>query len=904
MSLEALKARIDCHDLAERLGLERPQARGNYRSPHHRDKSPSLSVYEGGRRWKDWSDGAGGTCIDLVMYVQRTEFEDAVRWLRKEYDLPAPAPARAAAPQRPASLPEFIAAQCLKDPSPALDYLVLGRKIPETTAQAAISLGTVGWNTYTNPKVAPGEVGHGGPALATIVRTANPGHIVAVDLRYQDPALNGGVKTMSQGDKVSQPWAMDPRAMARADRVVIVESAINALTVEACGLRRTTAIATRGTALVDQLDVRPLLGRQVIICMDWDSPDKKGRCPGQEAAWAIYDRCAAHGVAAVMVDQSEWAPGTDLNDLLQSEGLEAVQDALAKLEPWAIPGQHGRGNLGRSRVFLPAHDFGLYWRYRCESDFTRYIERMDSEEGDESPRFMDVAGMRIASLSRITVQSANATLTGAPDHAPETLFAATVQAPRHGAKLLRRVMTDEQIHSPDAWRKLGAIYAPAKWSRLINIWERAADLGQVRAVNFVGLCWQGGRLKVNEGPDTFFRIPHQQCPYHSLTFPRGSTADARRVLLAYKDTMGDCAGLQILVWALGSALKALLGFWPHMVVQARKGAGKSTLSKALQRTVAMTVFGGATLNTDFRMFCSVSGTTHPVGWEELSAREVKIIAKAQSLLQDAYQFNVSPRGSDLVEFVVAAPVMLLGEDVPVNSLIGKTVSARLERQGAEIPEDLPPFPLRPWLEWLASQGRTPVREAYDRALRYCTETCRAAATDAGAARMLKNYAAVGATWDLLCQWSELDSDTGDWWRCLVEAMNTHIRETSADREPWVWILEIALSEIAAGTFRHPYLVDTFDGEMALIIRPGHVMDHLAHSPGLRAAWDACPIKSARVFRRQLDQAEVVLSHEAQRVIDSRRWGHMTALSVPRLEAYGLLVPQKASAADIEPRDLP
>ncbi|HRY16584.1 MAG TPA: hypothetical protein P5330_12020, partial [Candidatus Competibacteraceae bacterium] len=54
--IEDLKRQIgDIHALAERLGLERPDKGGNYRSPHHPDKNPSLQI--GGRKYPEgWYD--------------------------------------------------------------------------------------------------------------------------------------------------------------------------------------------------------------------------------------------------------------------------------------------------------------------------------------------------------------------------------------------------------------------------------------------------------------------------------------------------------------------------------------------------------------------------------------------------------------------------------------------------------------------------------------------------------------------------------------------------------------------------------------------------------------------------------------------------------------------------------
>ncbi len=57
-----LNEKIDCEDLALRLGLERPGGKGNFRSPHHADKAPSVSVYQGKdglSRWQDHSLGSG-----------------------------------------------------------------------------------------------------------------------------------------------------------------------------------------------------------------------------------------------------------------------------------------------------------------------------------------------------------------------------------------------------------------------------------------------------------------------------------------------------------------------------------------------------------------------------------------------------------------------------------------------------------------------------------------------------------------------------------------------------------------------------------------------------------------------------------------------------------------------------
>lgn len=137
---DRVKDAVDLHDLAERLGLERPNGRGNYRSPQHPDKSPSLSILPGGRGWKDHSTEAKGSCIDLVRYV-RPELDEpiaAARWLATEYGISTPTYAAGPAqPRKEKSIPEYIADKCLESPDPAVDYLV-GRGITAEVARSAI----------------------------------------------------------------------------------------------------------------------------------------------------------------------------------------------------------------------------------------------------------------------------------------------------------------------------------------------------------------------------------------------------------------------------------------------------------------------------------------------------------------------------------------------------------------------------------------------------------------------------------------------------------------------------------------------------------------------------------------------------------------------------------------------
>ena len=501
---ERVKDAVDLHDLAGRLGLEREGGKGNYRSPHHPDKNPSLSIFQknGQWGWKDHSTGEAGSCIDLVMYV-RPEVGpagEAARQLAEWYGI--------AALQKPAtkpqqrSIPEFIADRALAEPEPAVAYLA-SRRIDEAVVRAAIRQRTVGWNTWTNDKAPPGEFGHGGPAAVFVVRSLADRAIVAVDMRYADPALNGNVKTQCQGQKDGHPWTSDLQRLAKAHTVYVVESPINALSIECCPLPAGTAVlALRGTGNADKIDIAFLKGKRVIIALDHADPvnERTNRRPGLDAAWRLLDRLTSADIAARLVDMQDWEEGEDINDVLQAQGPEELWRRLRKLDHWLIPGMPGGGEpgslAGRRRVFLPEQDFKVYWRFRTLDDFTQYV--VDFKEDDDGKRretLGDVCSFRVASLSRLRIQGHIATINGSADTQPETVFAISAQVPRHGPTLVRHVLADKTLYRLEEHRDVfGAIYKPQQYHRMLNMLERTADIGAREAVNFVGLAWRGGAM--------------------------------------------------------------------------------------------------------------------------------------------------------------------------------------------------------------------------------------------------------------------------------------------------------------------------------------------------------------------------------------------------------------------------
>jgi DNA primase len=72
-----IKARTDCRDVAEELGLQRRW--GNFLCPFHRDTHPSLSIRPYGYRC--FACAAKGDVVKLVMQVKGIGFRDALEYL-------------------------------------------------------------------------------------------------------------------------------------------------------------------------------------------------------------------------------------------------------------------------------------------------------------------------------------------------------------------------------------------------------------------------------------------------------------------------------------------------------------------------------------------------------------------------------------------------------------------------------------------------------------------------------------------------------------------------------------------------------------------------------------------------------------------------------------------------------
>lgn len=913
--IDRLKETIDLHDLADKLGLVRPGgANGNYRSPGHNDSSPSLSIFPArfGTAFKDHSDpDRRGDCVALVQYVEGGDAVSAVKRLCELYAIPYELDRRdPEAPRREKSIVEYIADNVIKtSPLLARRYLSEVRGIPDPVVDRAIQNKSLGYNESHSETIPEGKFGHRGPAVTFIVRDLMSREVRAVDSRYFDPALNGGVKTMCKGEKKGVFWTSDLRRLRSAKTVYVTESSINALSLESVIRDHEAAVAVLGVGNIETIDWSWARGKQVIVCFDNDDPfpdtepdgrphPQAGIRPGLKAAWALHERLTALDISVLLLDQSDWGVN-DVNDFIKpgGPGLEKLRRAVRKLEQCAIPGlawnyEDMFGALeGKRRLWLPFHHDQKYWRFRVRPDFTSFVSKIERDDEESAPKIdlKEVAGFRVAAISRLELQGDRSTLTGDPDQQPTTRYSVSVQTPRSGARLIRKVFDDENLHNIERWKKMGPVWDQANFLRLVNIMELGCDIGARRAVNFVGLCWRDGELAVNEGPDCYFEDPQYQCRYHNLIFPAGPRQSAKRVVEAFHETFAENQALLLLTWALGGHLKAFLRFWPHAKMEADKGSGKSTLIGRLCSAIAMASLSGQTLKTEYRMVNSVAFTSQPVCWEEFSRLNDLQRKLALDLLQETYQFQETTRSQK--SFLLSAPVLIAGEDAPVEDIAEKLVRFRLNKakQGPEMPFDLPQFPVRAWLQFLAEMPAEQVRKSLVASREFLNKHCAVL----GAQRIVENYAALLTAWRLLAEFAELPIEFGGMVRSVVTEMNEYLKDSKGERHPWVWIVSTLLAEIGQRTFEARHIFTRVDGEICLAVRTSDVMHHIHTRPALKSIWEQLPVKSDRVLKRQLAQAGVLATNsdgdvlEFERTIGLSRVGHLIGISIEKIKEYGL-----------------
>ena len=173
---------------------------------------------------------------------------------------------------------------------------------------------------------------------------------------------------------------------------------------------------------------------------------------------------------------------------------------------------------------------------------------------------------------------------------------------------------------------------------------------------------------------------------------------------------------------------------------------------------------------------------------------------------------------------------------------------------------------------------------------------------------MENYAAILAAWRLLCEFADIDQSQGRFIQDLLAEMNGHLSETDGTRLPWVRIMEIALSELDANRFEHPFTWEEGGrgrtGGSHPVHPPEPHHEYLSTATNLRAKFDSLPVKTGRIFKSQLLASGVVavangtMMDDVERSISRARVAHLVGISLNKLEALGLSAAPKIAAREI------
>ncbi len=938
-----------------------------FHGPHGNENTPSLSLSPSKNIFHDFSTGESGDQINLVAYVNRVDVGEAVRIIATHYNIQAE---KKSFQKQEKTLVDYIAQKALQNArneaisQPFLDYLTQKRKIDLGVIKHGIQKAVLGFSDYTAPAKSPGQAGYGGNSLVFIVK--NQHKTIAVDMRYLIPKDNGGIKTQCQGDKQGLYWTIDPYKLRSAKVVYVVESVINALSIESCHLPYAAAIATLGTTNIDYINWQQFAGKQIIIAFDKDRPGNQGKFPGQEAGWKLYELLSNQGLISLLLDQDKWHHkgivddhidayikenekrrieytklledeeakaqyrskirniltnyGVDINDILLWHGKKSLKTALENRQRGLIQGVYYKKGVLAQRLHLPFIDYKAYKKYRVHPEhtiFQKEVKSKDKDTGDEITDIvdMDVCGFRIAGMKKVKVVSYSSASTGMPDNMTTDIYAAQVQSRTSPTELIEKVLATG-IHDLKAWEKnFGAVLNANFFKRALTILESTAQANTIRVANIVGLAWLDGKLVANDKNSTFFVDANKQCgAYGNLVFNAGNRQDCAKILEKYKDLYNNNSALIMLTWTLCSHFKLFTGFYPHLMIGADKGSGKSTIIEMIGKTCPLKKFAINEMNP-YRLRVISSGSSFPVALDEFSnaspAKRIEVV----SHMQNTYTKNETVAGADALQYLTFSPALIGSEDIGgLDNVLSKTVKVTFPMKARGRLFDaaaVPQWPLKEWMEYLAHISRDQFKQAYKEAAQFCQS--KSSTSDATSERMLKNYTLLLLAWRYVADFAGIMREAWGVEESIIREMNGHIASTDADREPWVKVIEKLLTDIDAGKYPHKHTIDEFaEGEndhkhQCFVIKLSEVMDYFNNTPDLREFRQSLPITSKNALKIQLHNKEMLLrkGNGEPRIVhpyigegDGRKRVHnFVAMPAYKLLNYGLTVPGVDYEAD-------
>jgi len=204
----------------------------------------------------------------------------------------------------------------------------------------------------------------------------------------------------------------------------------------------------------------------------------------------------------------------------------------------------------------------------------------------------------------------------------------------------------------------------------------------------------------------------EECSYSGVTFARDGDKSVFGALAAMS-TDGAARARQ--VYLLGGPLKAAFGFYPHCMETADKEGGKTTQAEeTCARFGIKKVDGPVQFQTAYRRKKTLANTNMPVVADEVGRLTRSNLHHLVNALNSAYTTAPTTHGSHDKIYVLAAPLLMMGQDCPVRdeALLAKTLLYRLAPDSKnpnalkELRQSDARFPTGEWLEFAADYANT------------------------------------------------------------------------------------------------------------------------------------------------------------------------------------------------------
>jgi hypothetical protein len=852
MLVERIKADIDLHELAARLGIQRGKT-GNYHAPWRDDKKPSVSIYpKNGRaaHWKDHGSGKGGSAIDLVMETLGIGFTEALDEISKMYgfERDRPKPNRQ---KEPDSRERYLwrIAKDHKGLEKASDYLSEERKIPKTDIDQL--KGTAyGYSDYTPKENAEQH----GPAVVFPVQNID-GEIIALNLRYLAPDHEPKSRIIGSSHKGFFTPSWHKTRGARS--VWLVESAIDALTLQAAGC---PAIAYLSSSHVHGLPLDWVDETQNLIL--WPDCD----AAGQLAASTLYHRALSRGITVQVVDLEKFEY-KDPNDALRGgTTIEDLHQQARRFDTRLFP---------TTAPWLPESEYGAMRAYQCHRDHTE-MTILEERDGDKRERLVPVAGFRVYRIDPITVYDPVTAVGGVGSG--HTVNKSLVVSRRADSPFMQRtVLGAEEMGKPDTWRAFGWVHAPAPLCRMLQTLSRDQSHKQ-ETVNVIGLVRVGKALQINDAANTYLR--DEDCVYHRLRIPDGPRREAARTLEKLSSMLTGEKALLTFVWAIGSMMKVFSGFWPHLVVSANSGSGKTTLIEAMHKLLGVLSIEPSELSTPYRRMRVVGNHVYPVFCDEFSRASPKDVGAFIDTLNVSYKHALRHHGREGM-FLLAAPVALIGQDAPTHdaAILTKLIQFDLDHSKGQLAHFEEAFPVREFATWLSERlSRITTRERIQATRSRLVEQLRGQLNEqeANLNRFLDNYAAVLIAFEELCAFSSYANAGFE--PAVVEHIQRQLSETAMTRRESLAILDRLTREMAVEPAKAP--LHRIEGD-AVIIPPNLILDFLA------ARGYTFPVTSTRRLIAHLNMDGFLVERSLSRTIQGQHFSKCVKLNLRKMLDAGI-----------------